>query len=245
MLYADVVGYSHLTGLDEQSTLQKLTKYLDEFTQSIQSHNGVKIKEAGDAILAEFSSAIDAVECSIEFQKQMAADNTGKEGDDRFEFRVGINLGEIVHDRNDIFGDGVNLAARIQGSAEPGGISVSGNVHDLAKGKVEIDFHDLGYKNFKNIADPVQVFSITHSDLDPDTDNQHPANFLNSRVKNQPLFDFDGSTSTRSAMYTGGCMCRKVRFEIYEKESGTGFCHCRMCQKSVGTAVNSWAAFPH
>jgi class 3 adenylate cyclase len=119
VLYADVVGYSRLIGLNEDGTLETLAETLGMFTHLIESNNGKKIKEAGDAILAEFSSASDAVITAIEVQRIMSEGNSSLSENDRFEFRIGINLGEIVHDRNDIFGDGVNIAARIQGHAKP------------------------------------------------------------------------------------------------------------------------------
>ena len=114
MLYADVAGYSRLTQLDEEQTHQKLDAGLDLLTSMIQEHDGRKIHEAGDAILAEFHSVIAAVNCAIDLQLEMAARNAELTEEERLEFRIGVNLGEVIQDRDDIYGDGVNVSARIQ-----------------------------------------------------------------------------------------------------------------------------------
>jgi class 3 adenylate cyclase len=241
ILYADVVGYSRLTGIDEEATLTLLRSSLNLFTGLIEAKDGKKIKEAGDAILAEFNSAVAAVESAIDFQKEMSDRNQGLDSDHRFEFRIGINLGEIIHDRNDIFGDGVNIAARIQDIAEPGAITISASVHEQVKGKIDKPFHDLGFQKLKNIDQTVQIFSLDAGDI---TGTTHPGAFLDARIKDQPLFDLDGSALKKGPVVTGGCLCGAVRFEITEPKLGAGFCHCRICQRALGAALNAWAAYP-
>ncbi len=128
ILYADVAGYSRLTGLDEEQTHQKLDAGLNLLTDVIAAHGGQKVHEAGDAILAEFQSVTAAVNAAVAFQRQMSARNVELAEDERLAFRIGVNLGEVIHDRDDIYGDGVNLAARIQELAEPGVVCISGTV---------------------------------------------------------------------------------------------------------------------
>jgi adenylate cyclase len=231
ILYADVVGYSRLSDLDEEKTLQTLRSTLDLFTSKIDKHSGQKIKEAGDAILAEFTSAIDSVNCAIEFQSELATLNLELNDADKFEFRVGINLGGVVHDHNDIFGDGVNLAARIQGLADAGGICISSTIYEQVYGKVEQDFEDLGYRKVKNISKPLRVYRLHGSNL-PD------------KVKNRPSFDFETFETDQSLLTTGGCQCGAVRYEINQPATGSGICHCRMCQRSIGSVIDAWTAFP-
>ena len=153
ILYADVAGYSRLTGLDEEETHRKLDAGLNLLTDVITAHGGRKIHEAGDAILAEFQSVTEAVSAAVEFQRQMSTQNAELVEDDRLEFRVGVNLGEVIHDRDDIYGDGVNVAARIQELAEPGGVCISGTVYEQVTGKVDQEFDDLGHRKVKNIGE--------------------------------------------------------------------------------------------
>ena len=160
ILYADVAGYSRLTGLDEDVTHKKLNVGLDLLSDKIAAYSGQKIHEAGDAILAEFPSVTDAVTTATDFQHEMQLKNSGLSKEARLEFRVGINIGEVIHDRNDIFGDGVNLAARIQDLAEPGGVCISGAVYDQLRGQTGHTFVDLGYRKLKNIAESVHVYAL-------------------------------------------------------------------------------------
>ena len=153
ILYADVTGYSRLTGIDEDATHQKLDAGLNLLTGVVIRHGGRKVHEAGDAILAEFESVTEAVEAAVEFQRQMSTQNAELADDERLEFRVGINLGEVIHDRDDIYGQGVNLAARIQDLAKPGGVCVSGTVYEQVRGKAEHVFEDLGHQKVE--MDPV------------------------------------------------------------------------------------------
>ena len=137
ILYADVVGYSRLANLDEERTHRLLLDSLGLFSAEISNYEGEKINEAGDAILAEFNSVTDAINCAAEVQLKMEALNTDLAEDDRFEFRIGLHIGEVIHDRGDIYGDGVNLVARIQDLADPGGICISSMVYEQISGKIQ------------------------------------------------------------------------------------------------------------
>ena len=237
ILYADVAGYSRLTGLNEEETHRKLDAGLNLLTEVIAEHGGQKVHEAGDAILAEFQSVTAAVNSAVEFQRNMSSRNAKLADDERLQFRIGVHLGEVIHDRDDIYGDGVNLAARIQELAEPGGICLSGTVYEQVEGQAEQSFDDLGYQKLKNISQSIHVYRVRLSD----DDALHPAQVLMSSVKGQPFFDDD---IEETPVVTGRCLCSAVRFEITAPAVGAGFCHCRMCQRALGAPVNAWVAFP-
>ncbi len=129
IFYADVVGYSRLTGEDEEGTHRRLRSVLDLLSDSIRSHNGVVVNYAGDAVLADFSTVSEALTCATEVQNALKENNEDLPEERKIQFRIGVNLGEVIVDRDDIYGDGVNVAARLQGLAEPGGICISEAVH--------------------------------------------------------------------------------------------------------------------
>jgi TolB-like protein/Tfp pilus assembly protein PilF len=161
ILAADVAGYSHLPGMDEEGTHARLQDHLSALVDpTITEHRGRVVKNTGDGLLAEFSSVVDAVRCAVEVQRGMAERNAEVPQERRIEFRIGINVGDIIIDRGDIFGDGVNVAARLEGLAEPGGICVSGRVLEDVQGKLDIAFEDIGEQQLKNIARPVQVYRV-------------------------------------------------------------------------------------
>src|ERR1700720_4504905 len=162
ILAADVAGYSRLMGADEEGTLERLKAIRRELGDpKIAEHRGRIVKTTGDGLLAEFQSVVDAVRCAVEVQRAMADRNAGAPAEKRIEFRVGIHQGDVIVEDGDIFGDGVNLAARLEGLAEPGGICVSGRVRSDAAGKVEdVTFEDLGERQVKNIVRPVHAFAI-------------------------------------------------------------------------------------
>ena len=161
ILAADVVGYSRLVESDEEGTLARLKRIRKEFIEpKISEYGGRTVKLMGDGALVEFPSAIDAVRCAIELQGGMDEQNATLPDDQRIIFRIGINLGDIVIDGEDILGDGVNIAARLEGLTEPGGICVSGKVHEEVRGKIDIGFDDLGAQQVKNIAHPIQTYRI-------------------------------------------------------------------------------------
>ena len=161
ILAADVAGYSRLMGTDEEGTLARLKAHRRELVDvKIAKHHGRIVKTTGDGMLIEFASVVDAVRCAVDVQHGMAERNSEFPADSRIEFRVGINLGDIIIDGDDIFGDGVNVAARLEGIAEPGGICLADDAYRQVKGKVDLDFHDLGERRLKNIAEPVRVYAI-------------------------------------------------------------------------------------
>ncbi len=161
ILAADVVGYSRLMGADEEGTLAALKAIRRELVDpGIVEHRGRIVKTTGDGMLVEFASVVDAVRCAVELQREMAERNTDVEPDVRIEFRIGINLGDIIIDDNDIYGDGVNVAARLEALADPGGIRVSGTVHDHVRDKLDVEFDDLGAQQVKNIPRPVHVYRV-------------------------------------------------------------------------------------
>jgi TolB-like protein/class 3 adenylate cyclase len=163
---ADVVGYSRLMGADEIGTLRALKAIRRELTDPvIAGHHGRVVKTTGDGILIEFPSVVDAVTCAIAIQRGMASRNAAIPENERIAFRIGINVGDIIIDEADIHGDGVNVAARLEGIAEPGGICVSRKVRDEVRDKLDIIFADMGERNLKNIARPVRVFGLSTADI--------------------------------------------------------------------------------
>jgi TolB-like protein/class 3 adenylate cyclase len=161
IIAADVVGYSRLMGIDEAATLAVLKTHRRELIDpKIAEHQGRIVKTTGDGLLIEFPSVIEAVQCAVEVQRAMQDRNKDIPADRRIEFRVGINLGDIIIDGDDIYGDGVNVAARLEAIAEAHGICVSGVVHDQVRDKLDLAFEDLGQRQLKNIVRPVHVFRI-------------------------------------------------------------------------------------
>jgi len=161
ILAADVVGYSRLMGADDEGTLAQLKAHRRELVDpKIKEHQGRVVKTTGDGMLVEFASVVEAVRCAVDIQRNMPGRNAELPQDRRIEFRIGINVGDIIIDGDDIYGDGVNVAARLEGLAEPGGICVSGRVHEDVRGKLDIAFEDWGEQQLKNIAWPVKVYRV-------------------------------------------------------------------------------------
>jgi adenylate cyclase len=161
ILAADVAGYSRLMGVDEEGTHERLQAHLRELVDpKIKEHRGRIVKNTGDGFLAEFASVVDVVRCAAEMQRGMAEANAAISPEKRTEFRMGINLGDVIAQDDDIFGDGVNIAARLQALAEPRGICVSGVVRDQVRDKLDFGFEDLGEQSVKNIARPVRVYAL-------------------------------------------------------------------------------------
>jgi adenylate cyclase len=164
ILAADVAGYSRLMSHDEEGTLRRLKAHLGELIEPhIAAHRGRIVKRTGDGLLVDFASAVEAVRCAVAIQAGMA-DRNRTQPDDRIEFRIGINLGDVIIEGDDIYGDGVNIAARLEALADPGGIFVSRAVRDSVRDKLGIVLEDLGEKPVKNIARPVRVFRIGRAD---------------------------------------------------------------------------------
>src|SRR5262245_54932793 len=161
ILAADVVGYSRLMAADEPGTLTRLKALLkDIFEPKIAEHHGRVVKTTRDGLLVEFPSVVEAVQCGVEVEKANALRNADIPGDRRIEFRIGINLGDVIADGGDIYGDGVNVAARLEGMAEPGGICVSGVFLNQVKNKVELQVENLGTQRVKNMVEPLSVYRV-------------------------------------------------------------------------------------
>jgi len=164
ILAADVAGYSRLVGADEEGTLAELKALRRALVDpKIIEHRGRIVKTTGDGILVEFSSVVDALRCAVDVQREMAARNAEVPQDKRIEFRIGIHQGDVVIEEDDIFGDGVNVAARLENLADPGGICVSGRVQEDAIGKLDVAFEDMGDQQLKNIGRPVRVYRVSPS----------------------------------------------------------------------------------
>src|SRR4051812_22014616 len=161
ILAADVAGSCRLIGIDEEDTLARLKALRKTlFDPKVAGYRGRIVKNTGDGALVEFASVVDAVRCGDEIQRSVAEQNTDVPQDKRIEFRIGIHVGDIIIADDDIFGDGVNIAVRLEEIAEPGGISISDDAHRQIRGKVDIAFDDMGSQSLKNIADPMQAWRV-------------------------------------------------------------------------------------
>jgi adenylate cyclase len=164
VLAADVAGYSRLMGLDEERTVAQLKSLRQTLVDpAIASHRGRIVKTTGDGMLVEFASAVDAARCAVDIQHEMIKRTSGVSPDLRLEFRIGIHVGDIIVDDGDIFGDGVNIAARLEGIAEPGGICVSDDAYRQIRGKIDVPFEDIGQQALKNIAEPMPAWKLRTS----------------------------------------------------------------------------------
>ena len=161
ILAADVAGYSRLMGADEEGTLERLKALRRELlAPKIAKHHGRIVKTIGDGLLVEFASVVDAVRCAVEVQQAMPERNADFAADHRIELRIGINLGDVIVEGDDLYGDGVNIAARIEALADAGGVFVSNTVHDHVRDRLPFVFEDLGEQQVKNIARPVRVYRV-------------------------------------------------------------------------------------
>ena len=168
IMAGDIAGYSRLMGIDEEGTLRQLKAARKELIDpKITEHRGRIVKTTGDGMLVEFVSVVDAVRYAVDIQRGMGERNADVAPDRRIEFRIGINVGDIISDENDIYGDGVNVAARLEALAEPGGIIVSRNVYDQVRDKLSFGFEDLGEQIVKNIARPIGVHRVTLAESAP------------------------------------------------------------------------------
>jgi len=164
ILYADVAGYSKLTGEDEEGTHRRLSEYLDVISSAIAEHRGEVVHYAGDAVLADFGTVTDALTCAASVQQDLRQRNHDLPDERKVQFRVGVNLGEVIEDRNDIYGDGVNVAARLEGLAESGGICISESVRAAVGNKLPLEYEFMGERKVKNITEPVRAYRVL---LDP------------------------------------------------------------------------------
>jgi class 3 adenylate cyclase len=183
ILSADVAEFSRLMGEDEEQTLRVFRGHKKVFESVVAMHNGRIFNTAGDAILAEFASAVEAVRCATDIQAALRTRNDQLPPNRQVRFRIGINLGDILIQGQDLMGDGVNVAARLQTAAEPGGVCISGTVHDQIRNKLSMSFQSLGEMNFKNIAQPVRTFSITDAEGTGPLPSRQPALAAGGKTK--------------------------------------------------------------
>src|SRR6266487_3430539 len=156
----DVQGYSRLMGEDEAATVRTITAYRELMAALIQQHRGRVVDSPGDNLLAEFASVVEAVQCAVAVQRELKTRNAELPPHRRMEFRIGINLGDVIADGERIYGDGVNIAARLEGLAEAGGLCIAGTVYDQVKTRLALEYEDLGAQAVKNIAEPVRVYRV-------------------------------------------------------------------------------------
>jgi adenylate cyclase len=165
ILAADVKGYSHLTELNEEASTATLRMYRAVVEESISAHRGHIFSSAGDGVVAEFPSVVEAIRCGVEIQNEIAERNASVPEDGRMQFRIGVNLGDVIAEANNLYGTGVNVAVRLEQLAEAGGICISQTVYDQVRKIVEIPFEDIGERHLKNIAEPVHVYRIRPAPL--------------------------------------------------------------------------------
>ncbi|MFQ5756972.1 MAG: alpha/beta fold hydrolase, partial [Acidiferrobacterales bacterium] len=158
ILYADVAGYSRLTGEDEDATHRTLSAYLDLISRTVEDHRGQVMHYAGDAVLARFDAVVDALSSAVAIQKELKTRNQDLPDERRVQFRIGVNLGDVIEDRGDIYGDGVNVAARLESLAEPGGICISESVRTAIGKKLALDYESMGAQQVKNIEESVHAY---------------------------------------------------------------------------------------
>ena len=173
ILAADVVGYGRLMGVDEAGTLSALNQIRTEvIDKDIAQHQGRIVKLTGDGVLAEFPSVVSAVACAVEIQEEIGKRNVDVPQDRRIEFRIGVNLGDVIVEGEDIFGDGVNVAVRLEGIADSGGVTISQSVRDHVGNRLDFNFADLGEQELKNIEKPIRAYNVSVKDSAPGTNNR-------------------------------------------------------------------------
>jgi class 3 adenylate cyclase len=160
ILSADVEGYSRLMDDDEEATVRTLTSYRTAISDLVQQFRGRIIDTPGDNFLADFTSVVDAVNCAVEIQRELAERNAELPDNRKMQFRIGVNLGDVIDEDGRIYGDGVNIAARVESLAEAGGICISGRAHDQVENKLGLEYEDLGKHEVKNISRPIQVYRV-------------------------------------------------------------------------------------
>ena len=173
ILYADVAGYSRLTGEDEDATHRVLSEYLDLISAAIECHRGQVMHYAGDAVLATFEAVVDAVCGAMDIQRQLAERNDGLSDGRKVQFRIGVNLGDVIEDRGDIYGDGVNVAARLESLADPGSVCISESVYTVVGNKLMLEYKDIGEQSVKNIVKPIRAYKIISSFSGAETGSHH------------------------------------------------------------------------
>jgi class 3 adenylate cyclase len=233
VLLTDVVGYSRLMGANEAATLAELQEHqFALINPTVGQYRGRIVKNMGDGILVEFKSVVDAVECAVAIQQGMVVRNTAIPQERQIKFRIGVNIGDLLIDREDIYGDGINVAARLQEMAVPNGVCISSTALQHIEGSVEHAFVDRGAHHFKNISRAIRVYQFN---ADPDSGS------TSVEVAFRPFVD---PPIEAPPLATGGCLCGKVRYEVNGKALGSMLCHCRMCQKYSGAPILEGTTFP-
>jgi class 3 adenylate cyclase len=187
IMVADVEAYSRHMHEDEEGTLKTLTSHRAIVDELIGQHNGQISGSAGDSVIADFASGVEAVNCAVGIQRSLHKANLGLAEDKRLEFRIGINVGDVISKDGDIYGDGINVAARIEALAEPGGICVTRAARDSVRDKVDYGFEDLGERQVKNIARPVRIFAVDFDRSEPVNMEQAPGDDSALAEKQKPL----------------------------------------------------------
>ena len=166
ILSADVEGYSRLMDDDEEATVRTLTAYRTTISNLVQQYGGRVVDSPGDNILAEFKSVVDAVNCAVEIQRDIAGQNAELPDERKMQFRIGVNLGDVIEEEDRIYGAGVNIAARLEGLADAAGICISGTAFDQVKGKLPLGYQFVGEQTVKNIPDPVRAYKVLMEEKD-------------------------------------------------------------------------------
>lgn len=226
ILATDVVGFAALVDKDEGGTLEQVAHLRQDVIEMlVQANRGRLFKSMGDGFLAEFSSTLEAVNCAIGIQRMMEL-RKPVAGREPLRLRVGVSVGDVVVQGEDLLGNGVNVAARLEAFAEPGGIALSGEVMAQVRGKIDVEFGDAGYKKLKEGDAPLHVY-MTHT----------------KRGRAGGFMDLDPD-ALQKTLVTGGCLCGEVRYEINAPALSSGYCHCRICQKFTGSTMSAYTAFP-
>lgn len=227
IMAVDVVGFAGMASRDEDGTLAKIAQLkTDVIGMQVEANRGRLFKSLGDGFLAEFSSTIEAVNCAAGIQRLAMLEAKRSPDDQPLLLRIGVSLGDVVVQEGDLFGNGVNTAARLESMCEPGGIAVSAEVMSQIRGKIDLPLEDVGHKQFKDSDVPLQVY------------------MTKSRTGLSGGFMDMDQDALKSSVITGGCLCGKVRFEINAPPISTGYCHCSICQKFTGSSMSTWTAFP-
>ena len=227
IMAADIVGFAGLVSRNESRTLERLERLKRDIIRTqVEAHRGRVFKSMGDGFLAEFSSTQEALKCAIGIQRASALEARGSNQEEPLLLRVGVSLGDVVVEGDDLLGDGVNIAARLEAMAEPGGIAVSAEVMAHTRGRIDLPLEDCGHKRLKSTDEPIHVYM----------------------TRSQPgqtggFLDID-EEALQKRLIKGSCLCGNISFEIDAPPITTGYCHCRICQKFTGSAMSAWTAFP-
>jgi adenylate cyclase len=227
ILATDVVGFAGLVSRDESGTLARLERLRhDVIGMQVEANRGRVFKSTGDGFLAEFSSTLEAVNCAVGIQKASALEARQSNIDELLVLRIGVSLGDVVVQGTDLLGDGVNIAARLEAMAEPGGIAVSSEVMAHIRGKIDLPLEDCGHKRLKKTDTPIHVYM---------TQSKHG--------ETGGFLDFDEAALAKT-LIKGGCLCGSIRYEVNAPPISTGYCHCSICRKFTGSTMSAWTAFP-